>query len=928
MTRPRKYRPTFKKLDQSITRAIDAVEISTRLELPIWDCQNKKWREAITPQDLYTVYRNSMMGCLNPEISAAIGAVPVENAKPEMLEKFEGVELDLASGSRTHGHFVFTDAKFGEEYLGTNMARINYGSLAMSECKRVFFIKNCKLLIISEERDAKYGNEAFGVGDAHGKFHPELISMLVPDATISKPTPVQFRLALPGECLAKGTIAPLARDFMSTWDVVLPLSCFKGKVPQIPAEGLKMSCNLYLGVLQEAELRQAKASQYFWCWFSFDAVRQDAMPSTMKECDRLSKAVSNIYNLCDVLAINEDSDEDFDESGEEPGGEPPIYQDNLIEIVKADRDYGQLVGDNRPHPYLAKQIQRRLRRRWLRLAINTAVPFDSLMGMPVLGLPLDNVCAGQAVLGKHIAFRNPILHWGSIRKWNNVILSSLINQQGVVYADQNTFGAIQGDTDGDFYQMTPLTTLPNIAAEIDSFEKLYGSPPDVVKPKKKPIEGSLAEVAIRSMKVVIGPIADLIIRARATGTLNYAVRNCPIIDYYTGAKIGTEDTTVIRFLSQAYQIELDKMKNDLYTNQEGVDMVKEIVFNRPQAPWVKDRKSEETYSTRPMKCRFENGNLPPDTISQIVDTVNGFFEPYSFIAGHVGDFRDLFPNEQTMTPCPYSPDMLTIAREKNQWYGRSMGEAMGIDDATEKRTRMKSILAAVQGFKEELHEACTLAAQGLSGAPPLGIKTYKSNEKFNANVRQAASMFDWCCAFWDACHSPFASSQTSGGLVFALFPEEIIKRLKQPYLQTATLISCHLFNLANVVWGDPDSAPDPDPLIGINGQAAYDPNRPYNKYLPSQFNSAPIPNTGSVRFVPHVFRGEAGHWVAEVRSSESRPWRSLGMLSGAKKQKLPPTEVELEGKFYTQVVYSLPERLQNFGKNGSKKVLLFWNHVF
>lgn len=418
---------------------------------------------------------------------------------------------------------------------------------------------------------------------------------------------------------------------------------------------------------------------------------RDAMPATIQECESLSKALNNIYNLCDVLAVGESSDEEFDESGEEPGGKPPVYQDNLIEIVKADRDYGQLLGDNKPHPYLAKQIQQRLRRRWLRLAINTS-----------------------------------------------------------------------------------------------------------------------------------------------------------------------------------------------------------------------------------------------DTISQIVDTVNSFFERYSMDAGHVADFRDLFPNEQTLIPCPYTAEMLAIAREKNQWYGRSMAEAIALEDDADRRTRMKSIIAVTQQFRSELDAACKMAATDPEHAPPLGQKVFVRGQ-YLPSVVQAASIFDWCCAFWDVCHSSRASSQTTGGLVFTLFPDEIIKRLsdKQPHLQTATLISCHLFELANIIWGDQDTLPDPDPLIGLTGRAQYDPTRPFNKYCPSTApNGARIPNSGQCRFEPYEFRGDPGHWVAEVRSSSDRPWKQLGMLSAARKQRIPPTSQVMDAVWYTDMTFGLEERLQTFGKNGSKKIILFWNLIF
>ncbi|MFM7979143.1 MAG: hypothetical protein ACKPKO_07480, partial [Candidatus Fonsibacter sp.] len=95
--------------------------IKTIATLSVWDCVKKEWKK-----DNSVVLRDTMLTALHPANYFWIGEIPVDTKDSFLLDPFKPEKekyhffLDLASGSRSHGRFTFTNQKtIGKKYYGT-----------------------------------------------------------------------------------------------------------------------------------------------------------------------------------------------------------------------------------------------------------------------------------------------------------------------------------------------------------------------------------------------------------------------------------------------------------------------------------------------------------------------------------------------------------------------------------------------------------------------------------------------------------------------------------------------------------------------------------------------------------------------------------------------------------------------------------------
>lgn len=751
--------------------------------------------------DSTITYQNNLLRAMHPEIVTVVGCVDKREYSPqEELELIENMQrgiplysdtededniflkIDIAGSARTHGNFIFTNQNVGEIYFKDSMGRINYGSILLTECRTIHNEK-VKILWIDDEdtfslsllhhsNPDKPGwkmpfDPSNYPGDSYGRCTSEIGSKIG-----GVDIPMQCRVGIPGKYVWKGTITSLPGSLDIQWnkpgflgsfesvDLILPLSGAKGKKP---INKTITYYDTYIGVVTYVEEeRVAKGSQMLWAWFSWHAM-QDIIPDMEMQCASLVQAYNSPSLLGELLKTDAKADfnmgnlgeeEDFDEAEQqaqkdtwEDPDEEIEYSDPILDILEAD---GQAWGQLQYHPWVSVRVQARVARRWRRLAINGPVTWISLMGFPDETIP-DNMFATRYVtsLGKKILFRNPIRHWGDIKLWENYLgLSNpqLDIQRGSIWLNTKTAATIGGDFDGDWYQVIEGGNMPTLMFEIEEFPNTYGTPPTVEKYAKQPISGDLEKVALRSMDNLTGKISNLIMKAIANNSLFYEVE-IPDIDVRTGYKTGgTTDMNVIEFLSQEMQTAVDRLKNNIHHNFDGIKVVQAIVEENGVPLWLQDGayKDPDSYKTHPIPADMEE----PDTVSKMIATVNEYWEPYTRSSMELFDFLGFMPNIKKFGNYtePYDMEMVDFCRRAHTWYGKSMNEAMNYgknpdgSDPTphlyieERRRRIKEVRDKIFQIRDRIIDRCYRAmncaiAYNWSGElqeAPLGNQLYVS----------------------------------------------------------------------------------------------------------------------------------------------------------------------------------------------------------
>lgn len=550
----------------------DLHKIVSKTEMGVWNGFAKKWiededRDAVgVAMATETIYRNIMLSMLHADHEFSICAIPTNATKEDesLLDDYANFSLDLAGGSRKHGHFLFTREKgepgtIGQFYFPEskrNMGRINYGSICLSENKALFELRNAKILVVPDpemenNRPVPGSQNPWNIGDAHGKIRASLLTQLlegiVKDLNLRRRTPTQFRLGISGSeteegIWGKGTVLPV--DNLQGYDLVLPESCFK---TYKPSEGENRFDKVYLAALGEAQERKSRGGTQIWSWFPIEIIEQDVMPATRAECERIVKAIQSedIYKIFEIFnprieRLEAQNSEDivdkwFDELQEAwAGGNPDdetddnseVYMPALSQILEYDT--ARIL---ERHPYVIDSTKRSLKKKWTRLAINGAVRMKSFMAQPDDSLADLTFTCKHIENTEHITYRYPVRHWGDIQLWDCVAKPENDKYEGVFFVSHVTFGGTGvngeapygqgGDFDGDYGNAIASSELPNIAQRIRDWEDEnsphYRPRPGVIKAPKNPIQDSLKQVALRSMDNQTGLVASLIMHAQAKG---------------------------------------------------------------------------------------------------------------------------------------------------------------------------------------------------------------------------------------------------------------------------------------------------------------------------------------------------------------------------------------------------------------------------
>ncbi|MBE9144610.1 hypothetical protein [Planktothrix mougeotii] len=746
-------------------------QIETVSTFSVWICITKSF--SAPP----VVLRNTLLGALYPYKEFIIGEIPKTTKDPSLLDPFEipGVQepyfLDLASNSRTHGRFLFTPNRtIGRDYFSEDWKRIIYGSILHTECNRMFY-REMKYIIVDDERQDRDGNPQddgvngvhWNSGDCHAKMSKSLLYLLEATETDpgnpididpnnpEHPITVQFCAALFQEWVAKGTASyhpkfELDKRF-ADYDLVIPLSCFKGNKPALGNHTGKV----LIGVVHEAEERRAKPGWMLWQWFKFETLEQDGIITRLHEkCHKLSSALDNIQSLAEILRVDlEEAEQELANLDDNPDAEV-AYVDVVLKIIKADKAGVLLL-----HPYILSKIKFRLQEMWKNLAKAAGVRFYSVMCTPDTYLEKyqqadgnDFVyqpkifCSASFKEGSYIVFGNPIQHWGNVQLWNNVYEGNFKNTKGILAATRELLLSLGRDANGDYIQLINSQIYPSITAALYEMD----SPPKVKKLPNVALKGNLQQIAVNSMNNLAGIVGSLTGRARAIGA-ELIVLNIP----------GEGEMRIIDFLAQEMQIAVDSFKSAYPNNQEGLKVVREFLDKSgADIQWLKDLKSDDCYLTRPCLTN------PPltDTVTRIINIVNSYWRyPNLKEDTTPKDYRfTLFSNVYT----DEIQDM--IAKRERDAYRTEMGEAINHKNLTEDDSRIKEVTAKFKAQTEEIMQ-----------------------NTLNP-FRKPYPPRTWAAAYWRSNH--LANSGTAS-LVFLLFCDEIIEELQSKNNRKVWLLSIY-----------------------------------------------------------------------------------------------------------------------------------------
>jgi hypothetical protein len=465
-----------------------------RRSLPVYDVASGEDLE--TPVNL----DNSLLQAMFPNLQLALGQAPPPpaNATPEQVEAHwqavledlvqdlagqEAIALDIATGGRKEGRFLYTDGQIGPRVADTHEKIMAYGGLLASPCLQPpKFIEGVRILVVPEGE--------MGTGDCAGKISRRLAALWDKDGSEAG----QFRLGVQLDedtiLVGKGTLKGMDRVDVDAegrgYDLILPDSSFKGNTPAFGEH----TWDVHLGFNAWSTERRTKLSYQILQWFDPELIEQCIFPRADTRVPILLDAMKTSEGARQFLKLErEDREaEDFGELGRavietergelEAGDarEPTV----LEEVLLADTS-GQMID----HPYVQSGLKRRLRQVWHDLAVGGGVKVPSFMGLPdsfrgnVDWLPEGTIVCPDLPPGEVLATRYPIRTRHDVQVWQNLDWQSAFKltgldkaidpatmrsffryaegHKGVVFMSHATAKRVGGDFDGDVFQVMPVT---------------------------------------------------------------------------------------------------------------------------------------------------------------------------------------------------------------------------------------------------------------------------------------------------------------------------------------------------------------------------------------------------------------------------------------------------------------------------------------
>jgi hypothetical protein len=453
-----------------------------RRALPVYD--------VATGEDLETPVNldNTLLQVLFPELTVALGQVaPPPCGSPEQVaahwqhvvedlaRDLKGTTLDVATGARKEGRFLFTDGQVGRQVADTFEKIMAYGGLLASPCLRPpQLVKNARILVVPEGE--------MGTGDCAGKMSTGLARLFDKDGEQAGQFRLGARLDEETVVVGKGTLKQMDWQDPDV-DLILPDSSFKGNALAFGEHTL----DIHLGFVAWSGERRTKLSYQVLQWFDPDLVEQCIFPRADTQIPILLEAMKTSEGARQFLRIEREERTAAGEAGgDEPEAEEPAESSRdpsvLEEVLAADAS-GELID----HPYVQSGLKRRLRQAWHDLAVGGGVKVPSFMGLPdsfrgaVDWLPEGVIVCPDLPAGEVLATRYPIRTPHDVQIWQNVtnwkelqklgfqanseaeegrILSFFLyarKHKGVVFMTHATAKRVGGDFDGDVFQVMPVT---------------------------------------------------------------------------------------------------------------------------------------------------------------------------------------------------------------------------------------------------------------------------------------------------------------------------------------------------------------------------------------------------------------------------------------------------------------------------------------
>jgi hypothetical protein len=455
-----------------------------------------------TGEDLETPVNldNTLLQVMFPDLEIALGQVPPPppRSSPEQVEahwqavledlsrslrdqdgtaRHGAMALDIATGARKEGRFMYTDSQVGRQVADTFEKIMAYGGLLASPCLRPpQLIENVRILVVLEGE--------MGTGDCAGKMSAELARVFGKDGSQAGQFRLGIRLDEDTVVVGKGTLKQMdwldVDDQGKGYDLILPDSSFKGNMPAYGEHTL----DIYLGFVAWSQERRTRFSYQALQWFDPDLVercvfpRADAQIPVLLEAMKTSEGARQFLKIQREDRLAEVRETERGELEAEDVREPAV----LEEVLAAD-----VTGELIDHPYVQSGLRRRLRQAWHDLAVGGGVKVPSFTGLPnsfrgtVDWLPEGVVVCPDLPAGEALATRYPIRTRHDVQIWHNVqswkeleklgfqtvseaeqgrILSFFLyarRHKGAVFMSHATAKRVGGDFDGDVFQLMPVT---------------------------------------------------------------------------------------------------------------------------------------------------------------------------------------------------------------------------------------------------------------------------------------------------------------------------------------------------------------------------------------------------------------------------------------------------------------------------------------
>ncbi|MBN1139030.1 MAG: hypothetical protein JXM73_20765, partial [Anaerolineae bacterium] len=456
-----------------------------RQALPVYDVS--------TGQDLETPVNldNTLLQAMFLDLRIALGQVPPPppRASPEELEAHwqsvledlsrdlaeqGGLSLDVATGARKDGRFMYTDGRVGRQVADTFEKIMAYGGLLASPCLQPpKFVAGVRVLVVPEGE--------MGTGDCAGKMSERLAQLFDKDGSQAGQFRLGVRLDEDAVLVGKGTLKRMHWTDVDAegrgYDLILPDSSFKGNAPAFGEHTL----DVHLGFVAWSGERRTKLSYQVLQWFDPKLVEQCIIPRAETKIPLLLEAMASSEGARQFLQI--EREERMAEVVETERGELEVEdtrEPSTLEQVLAADVTGQMID----HPYVQKGLRRRLRQAWHDLAVGGGVKVPSFMGLPdsfggqVDWLPEGTIVCPDLPPGEVLATRYPIRTKHDVQIWHNLdwhafqklgletglderevsrFFRYAREHQGVAFMSHATAKRVGGDFDGDVFQLMPVT---------------------------------------------------------------------------------------------------------------------------------------------------------------------------------------------------------------------------------------------------------------------------------------------------------------------------------------------------------------------------------------------------------------------------------------------------------------------------------------